>query len=473
MSTASQSAASKAAAFRGFDDLVEIFTAGTHVDSAGNRRTWTTADLDAIVANHSAAAPAPIVIGHPSTDAPAYGWTGGGLTRVADRLYAKFTDVEPQFAQLVAAKRFPNRSVKIADGAAGPKLVHVGFLGAAPPAIEGLRPIQFASDAAAATVYEFAQPGSYGLQLLASGMRRLREFFIEKFGMDAADRVTPDYQIAGLEQLAAEATVIDSSASALAIAGNAPSAVAFAAASSSPKGQAGDGTGANAREQIQRLRDAGMSYADISTALSSLPGDVERSETTLASIADSTIENPPESLVTALRSIKPAASFSQPEPSAVTISQADLDAANAKIAAEKARADALEAQISQFNAADRLNKAKAVIAGHVAAGRLLPAQAEGLAEFRASIDDGATFEFAAADGSKTPKARVAQFDALLAGLPVQIKPGLQSGGDTATGAAGSDPVAIAAKASEYVAAQAKAGVTISIAEAVTHVSRGG
>jgi len=469
MSTASQSD-SKTSAFKGFDDLVEIFAAGTHVDSAGNRRTWTTGDLDAIVANHSATTPAPIVIGHPTNDAPAYGWTGGGLSRVADRLYARFTDVEPTFAQLVEAKRYPNRSVKIAETASGPKLVHVGFLGAAPPAIEGLKPIQFAAEAAAATVYEFAQPGSYGLQLLASGMRRLREFFIERFGMDAADRVTPDYQIVALEQLATEAAAIDSSASGLSLAGNAPTA-AFAAASSS-KGQAGDGTGASAREQIKRLRDAGMSYADISAALSSLPGDVERSETTLASIADSRIQNPPESLIAALRSIKPPASFAQPEPSAVTISQADLDAANAKTDAEKARADALQLQLSQFTAAERLGTAKTVIAGHVAAGRLLPAQAEGLAEFRASIDDGATFEFAAADGSKTPKARVAQFDALLASLPVQIKAGVQSGADTAAAAASSDPTVLAAKANEYVAEQAKAGVTISIAEAVNHISRG-
>jgi len=393
MSTASQSPATKAAAFKGFDDLVEIFAAGTHVDSSGKRRTWTTADLDAIVANHSAAAPAPIVVGHPAIDAPAYGWTGGGLSRVADRLYAKFTDVEPQFAQLVAEKRFPNRSVKIADGPAGPKLVHVGFLGAAPPAIEGLKPIEFAADdSASAAVYEFSQSSAYGMQLIASGMRRMREFFIEKFGLEAADRVTPDYSITGLEQLAADAAKDDSSASGVA-AGRAPSA-AFAAASSSV----------------------------------------------------------------------------DPEPH---VSQEQLDAATAAVAVEKARADAAEAKLAQFSAAERLTKSQSLIAAHVAAGRLLPAQAEGLAEFRASIDDGATFEFAAADGTKTPKSRVAQFDALLDALPVQIESGIHSGADTAVGAAGSDPAAIAAKAAEYVAEQAKAGVTISIAEAVNHVSRAG
>lgn len=396
MSTASQTApgaTAKAATFKGFDSPVEIFAAGTHVDSAGKQRTWTTADLDAIVANHSSAAPAPIVVGHPAIDAPAYGWTGGGLSRVANRLYAKFTNVEPQFAQLVADGRFRNRSVKIADGPAGPKLVHVGFLGAAPPAIEGLKPIEFAADdSASVAVYEFSQSSAYGMQLIASGMRRMREFFIEKFGLEAADRVTPDYSITGLEQLAVDAAKDDSHASGAA-AGLAPSA-AFAAASSS-----------------------------------------------------------------------------LPEATSVTISQADLDAANAQAAREKARADALADQLSQFNAADRLTRAQAVIAAHVAAGRLLPAQAEGLAEFRASIDDGATFEFAAADGTKTPKPRVAQFDGLLDTLPVQIKSGIQSGPDTAVGVAGSDPAAIAAKAAEYVAAQAKAGVTISIAEAVNHVSR--
>ena len=41
--------------FKGFDDWIEIFKAGTHTDSAG--RTWTfgTADLDRIVAGYDPA----------------------------------------------------------------------------------------------------------------------------------------------------------------------------------------------------------------------------------------------------------------------------------------------------------------------------------------------------------------------------------------------------------------------------------
>ena len=54
---------------------IEVFRPGTFTPMAGSPISFSAADLSAIaetydVTNH----PAPVVIGHPKTDAPAYGW---------------------------------------------------------------------------------------------------------------------------------------------------------------------------------------------------------------------------------------------------------------------------------------------------------------------------------------------------------------------------------------------------------------
>ena len=123
--------------FNGFDDWIEIFRSGEHTDNAGTTRTWTEQDLDEIVANHSADRPAPAVVGHPKTDDPAWGWTAA-LKREGASLYAKFKDVAKEFADAVEAGRYRNRSVKIGKTADGYRLIHVGWLGAAPPAYLGV-----------------------------------------------------------------------------------------------------------------------------------------------------------------------------------------------------------------------------------------------------------------------------------------------------------------------------------------------
>ena len=123
----------------GFDAPVEVFAGGLQTDSAGNAREWTAAELDQIVANHQ---PAPIVVGHPSTDAPAFGWTES-LRRDGLKLYAKFRNVYPAFADAVKNQLYPNRSVRLVQSGKGWQLAHVGFLGAAAPAIAGLEQIKF------------------------------------------------------------------------------------------------------------------------------------------------------------------------------------------------------------------------------------------------------------------------------------------------------------------------------------------
>lgn len=79
----------------------EIFKTGMHTDSGGNTREWTETDLDAIAATYDPAVyEAPLVIGHPELNAPAYGWIES-LRRIGSTLFAKAKQIAPEFAELV------------------------------------------------------------------------------------------------------------------------------------------------------------------------------------------------------------------------------------------------------------------------------------------------------------------------------------------------------------------------------------
>lgn len=195
----------------GFSQWIEVFRAGTQTDSKGRKRTFSQDDLDSIVANHQAEDPAPIVIGHPKENAPAYGWTAG-LRRIGDTLLAQFTDVVPEFAEACKKRLYRKRSVSIEptdDG--GWRLNHVGFLGAAAPAVKGLKDITFnaAEDAyefeadaeGLEAVMTFAAPErslGWALGSIARVMRRMRDKIIASDGLEAADKELPDYEIDSL-----------------------------------------------------------------------------------------------------------------------------------------------------------------------------------------------------------------------------------------------------------------------------------
>jgi hypothetical protein len=126
-----------------FRDWIEIFRGGQQVDAAGQTHNGD-ALIDKATASYDPAKhQAPVVIGHPSTDAPAYAWVEGLRASVHNgvkTLEAKLTQVDEGFAKLVADGRFKMRSAAFyPDGS----LRHVGFLGAAPPAVKGLKPIAF------------------------------------------------------------------------------------------------------------------------------------------------------------------------------------------------------------------------------------------------------------------------------------------------------------------------------------------
>ena len=124
---------------------IEIFRTGTHTDSAGRSAAFDAAALDDIARvyneriSKSASYEAPLVKGHPQSDAPAFGWVGR-LARRGDRLVAKLKNVVPQISDEVRKGLFRKISVSLYQDK---MLRHVGLLGGAAPAVKGLRNISF------------------------------------------------------------------------------------------------------------------------------------------------------------------------------------------------------------------------------------------------------------------------------------------------------------------------------------------
>jgi len=141
--------------FEGFEDWVEIFLGGKQTDSEGREHDGDQLIEKALASFDPRTHEPPLVIGHPQENAPAYGWVEGLRKAVRDGtavLLAKFRQVVPEFAAMVREGRFKKRSASFyPDG----RLRHVGFLGAAPPAVKGLADLKFESEEEH-MVFEFA-----------------------------------------------------------------------------------------------------------------------------------------------------------------------------------------------------------------------------------------------------------------------------------------------------------------------------
>ncbi|MFJ7792920.1 peptidase [Pseudomonas sp. NPDC096950] len=183
---------------------LHIFKPGTHVAMNGVSITFGESDLAATVRAYDPALhEAPLVIGHPKHDAPAAGWVKT-LSAAAQGLMAETQQVDVAFAEQVANGSYKKISASFyhPDAANNPVpgvyyLRHVGFLGAQPPSVKGLRPIELAEDEEG--VIEF---GDFGDSITAGVFRRLREWLIGQFGQEAADQVVPGWDV---DNLAAEA----------------------------------------------------------------------------------------------------------------------------------------------------------------------------------------------------------------------------------------------------------------------------
>ena len=367
---------------------IHIFRPGRHTSMQGATIDFGEGDL---IATAKAYDPtrheAPLVIGHPRADAPAWGWVGD-LTADEGGLFATPRQLDPAFAEMVRAGRFKKVSASFytPDSPHNPVpgvyyLRHVGFLGAQPPAVKGLAPVpvNFAEgDTEEGCVsFDFAEsPGL--LRWLADLFRGLREYVVEKDGTEMADRAIPSYAVSGLQEMAA------------ASAAQAAEIPAFAENLTPPK-----------EKSMQKQ------------------------------------ETPP--------------------------------AGNIDFAETKARADELERKVAYLTGIARKERASRLVDKALADGRLTPAQSVGLADFMAGLDEEGTFDFAEDGGKTTSMSPAAFMAAFLERLPKQVDfSEAAPGGEEALDTSSND---IAQRALAYCEEMRTKGVTVSITDAVAHVSK--
>ena len=137
---------------------IAIARTGTFQDSEGRDQTFNAADLDAIAANYNPARlEAPLVFGHPKDSAPAYGWVSA-LKRDGPKLFARLASVPGAVRDLVGKGRYRYVSMSLTPDRK--TLRHVGLLGAVPPAIDGLGPVELAGEPG--IIINFATPETEG-----------------------------------------------------------------------------------------------------------------------------------------------------------------------------------------------------------------------------------------------------------------------------------------------------------------------
>ncbi len=188
---------------------IQIFKPGTHTAMGGDEISFSEDDVAAIAENYDAAVfAAPVVVGHPKVDAPAYGWVKG-LQVVGGHLVAELDEVDPDFAEAVSAGRYKKVSAAFYGPAnkSNPKsgayyLRHVGFLGGAAPAVKGLKPVTEAAFGEPADLVVELGETEDNVRLIADLFSKLRDVILEQFGRESADTALPKEQVNWLHERA-------------------------------------------------------------------------------------------------------------------------------------------------------------------------------------------------------------------------------------------------------------------------------
>lgn len=198
---------------------IQVFRAGRHTAQNGVAYNFSQADVAQIAAAYDPALhAAPVVLGHPKTDDPAWGWVAAFSVDDAGCLVPEFERVDAAFADGVEAGRYRYTSMALyePDQPGNPKPGswyprHVGYLGATPPAIKGLTAAFSEADAPDGVVFGdgvlFSAPDqeiAWVARAVAAVVRRLRDWFIEKEGLEVADRIMPAWNDEWLTEIAAK-----------------------------------------------------------------------------------------------------------------------------------------------------------------------------------------------------------------------------------------------------------------------------
>ncbi len=129
---------------------IAIARTGHFTDSQGRPQSFSEADLDAIAASYDPKKlEAPLVFGHPAASDPSFGWVKS-VRREGEKLFAQLAQVPDAVRKLVQDGRYKYVSMSLMPDRK--TLRHVGLLGAAVPAIDGLGPVSLSGDNDAVTI---------------------------------------------------------------------------------------------------------------------------------------------------------------------------------------------------------------------------------------------------------------------------------------------------------------------------------
>lgn len=140
---------------------IEAFRVGKFTSMCGSEDEYTLADIEALAASYDPIlAPSPVVIGHPQHDTPAYGWIKSAK-RQGEKIVLTLSDLAKDFVSLLKEKRYRKVSISLfpPDHPANPKpgqayIKHIGFLGASPPAVTGLKTVDLTATGSE-SIYQF------------------------------------------------------------------------------------------------------------------------------------------------------------------------------------------------------------------------------------------------------------------------------------------------------------------------------
>ncbi len=185
--------------------LKKLFVSGTH-RTPHPKKVWTAEDVDAVFVASVAGSPEmiPVVIGHTPQDLPVVGLLArSALVRQGegDRRVILIDDSSAQFSSEAVESYRKAGYDKVSLKIKMPEMVIKNVALVTDAAVAELNAVTFGEGEAAPFEYAvFEASALFGtdewrMPMVGGLFRGLRDFLIEKFGLDQADKVLPTYQI--------------------------------------------------------------------------------------------------------------------------------------------------------------------------------------------------------------------------------------------------------------------------------------
>ena len=407
---------------------IHFFRPGKHIANNGTEIVITAEQLKKSAEIYNAKLhEAPITIGHPVDNAPAYGWISGLEFNEDDgNIYAVPSNVNSDFEGMVKNRSFPKVSASwyMPDAPTNPSpgnyyLRHLAFLGAAPPAIKGLKEIQFSDTETG--IIDFGGIGLvddfvYVTTDIALFLDDFRDWILETSGAELADKLVPKWKIQNMRAAA-------------------------------PRMQANIDALIDAEVQ-RRVPNSMVDFSEDSNSM------------------------------TANANTKPDVTDIAAQQKAIADQQAAIDKQRADMKAERERQDKEYVEFKEQQRAKTRAALKGQVDELVKSGRVLAAKGPQLLAVLESFPDNATLEFGEGDSAKkvSPKDWILDF---IKEQPVQVEfqeltnPAVDDWDSVTNPLSNKNKVTdIAKKARAMVTEAEKAGESLSFSEAVNRVIKG-